>query len=643
MLSRLNSVRHMMRQTATVTFKSVGTQTLVDRGTQTAPILGGRMFSQQKSLSKFPVPPLQQTLYKYLLQLQPLVEPEEYEQTKKIVDDFGKPAGLGEKLQMSLLQKFKKKDNWLADWWQDVAYLGFREPVVINVSPGIIFPQQDFKTLDGQIEYASKLIAGLLDYNYQIATQSLAVDMQGGQPLCMDQYHKILAACRIPGVKKDKFVVFPPYQVNSPRHIVVAHNNHFFALEVLDEDKKPFNISTIYHTLKKIVDASHIPGVPIGLMTTEHRNTWGRIYKTMKKDAANYHAFDKINRSLFMVCLDRSSHAPGHSFYDNLAREALYGGGSRSNSGNRWFDKTLQFLVRRDGGIGLTYEHSSAEGPPIITLVDHTLKFTDSVVETIDKPTVDEVAEFEKLEFNIDSTVLDCIEEAKYLLDSQGEELQISIAPFKDYGKNFVKSQSMSPDSFIQMAFQLTFYKLHGEPTATYESGSLRKFQYGRTETIRSLSTDSQIFVKAMLNPSSQPSEKVHLLRKAVTAHKAYTNEAINGDGIDRHLLGLKLMAIEMGENVPEIFMDPSYTKSTHFRLSTSQVPAKHDLTMCFGPVVPNGYGVCYNPHPDHINFAITAFHTSPETDSDKFAQTLRESLLEMKEALDNAPPQSRL
>lgn len=57
-----------------------------------------------------------------------------------------------------------------------------------------------------------------------------------------------------------------------------------------------------------------------------------------------------------------------------------------------------------------------------------------------------------------------------------------------------------------------------------------------------------------------------------MTAHKAYTNEAINGDGIDRHLLGLKLMAIEMGENVPEIFMDPSYTKSTHFRLSTSQV-----------------------------------------------------------------------
>ncbi|XP_071820524.1 carnitine O-acetyltransferase-like isoform X3 [Apostichopus japonicus] len=631
-----------MRHTVAITYKSVGTQTLVDRGTQTAPILGGRMFSQQKSLSKFPVPPLQQTLYKYLLQLQPLVGPEEYEQTKQIVDDFGKPEGMGEKLQMGLLQKFKRKDNWFADWWSDTAYLGYREPVVVNVSPGIIFPRQDFNSLEGQIEFAAKLIAGLLDYNYQIATQTLAVDMLGGQPLCMDQYHKILAACRIPGVKKDKFVVFPPYQVNSPRHIVVAHNNHFFALEVLDEDKKPFSLSTIYHQLKNIMDQSQVAAVPLGLLTTEHRNTWGKVYKTMKKDATNYHSFDKINRSLFMVCLDKSTHAEGHSFYDNIAREALYGGGSRSNSGNRWFDKTLQFLIRPDGGVGMCYEHSSAEGPPIITLVDHTLDFIANVLDSIDKP-ADETADIERLEFNINSKTVDIIDEAKSRLESLGDELQISIAPFTEFGKNYVKKQMMSPDAFIQMAFQLTYYKLHGEPTATYESGSLRKFQYGRTETIRSLSVDSQVFVKAMLNAASQPSEKVHLLRKAVAAHKAYTKDAMAGDGIDRHLLGLKLMAIEIGENVPEIFMDPSFSKSTHFRMSTSQVPAKHDLTMCFGPVAPDGYGLCYNPHPDHINFAITAYNTSPETDSDKFSRALRESLLEMKEALETAPPQSRL
>jgi len=35
--------------------------------------------------------------------------------------------------------------------------------------------------------------------------------------------------------------------------------------------------------------------------------------------------------------------------------------------------------------------------------------------------------------------------------------LQVFI--FKDYGKGFVKSYKLSPDSFIQIALQLTFYK----------------------------------------------------------------------------------------------------------------------------------------------------------------------------------------
>lgn len=33
------------------------------------------------------------------------------------------------------------------------------------------------------------------------------------------------------------------------------------------------------------------------------------------------------------------------------------------------------------------------------------------------------------------------------------------ILVFNDYGKGFVKSHKLSPDSFIQIALQLTFYK----------------------------------------------------------------------------------------------------------------------------------------------------------------------------------------
>lgn len=55
-------------------------------------------------------------------------------------------------------------------------------------------------------------------------------------------------------------------------------------------------------------------------------------------------------------------------------------------------------------------------------------------------------------------------------------------------------------------------------------------------------------------------------------SHRNYTDDAISGQAIDRHLLGLKLTALEMKLNVPDVFMDPSYQTAMHYKLSTSQV-----------------------------------------------------------------------
>lgn len=41
---------------------------------------------------------------------------------------------------------------------------------------------------------------------------------------------------------------------------------------------------------------------------------------------------------------------------------------------------------------------------------------------------------------------------------------------------------------------------------------------------------------------------------------------------MDRHLLGLRLIAAENGMETPKLFQDAAYTKSGHMRLSTSQV-----------------------------------------------------------------------
>ena len=51
---------------------------------------------------------------------------------------------------------------------------------------------------------------------------------------------------------------------------------------------------------------------------------------------------------------------------------------------------------------------------------------------------------------------------------------------------------------------------------------------------------------------------------------------------------------------------------------------------MCYGPVVPNGYGCCYNPKPLYILFVISSFKSCNMTNSKEFSDMLEKSLNEM-------------
>jgi choline O-acetyltransferase len=107
----------------------------------------------------------------------------------------------------------------------------------------------------------------------------------------------------------------------------------------------------------------------------------------------------------------------------------------------------------------------------------------------------------------------------------------------------------------------------------------------------------------------------------------------ILGKGMDCHLLALKEIAVENGFGVPDLFKDESYGISNHFSLSTSQIPTSMEGSfMCYGPVVPNGYGCSYNPKPNYILFVISAWKSCEATNTKLFAESLEKSLDEMFE-----------
>ncbi|XP_014666194.1 PREDICTED: carnitine O-acetyltransferase-like [Priapulus caudatus] len=611
-------------------------------------VLPACMYSHQSSLPQLPVPPLKQTLDRYILSLQPLLEQEEMTKTRTVVEDFGKPGGVGEQLQNMLLNRAKTKENWLGDWWLDVAYLSFRSPISIYSNPGVIFPIQEFTGREGQLRFAAKLIGGILDYKELLDTKSLPVDKVGDRSLCMMQYYSMMSSCRIPGVTHDSTVGYPADQPDAPRHIAVAHNNYFFAVPVYGSNNERLNEKQIYEQLKVCIDQSLYVGRPIGVLTTEGRNSWGKVHKKLIKDAQNRTSLHSIHRAIVLLCLDRPiPDAVGEERSAMIGEEMLYGGGSSLNSGNRWFDKTIQVIVGQHGNCGLCYEHSSAEGPPIAALLDHILHTVRIHQHSCRHPTLLSQRGSSltltlmprtplRLQNPTSRIFKHVVSQVCLCVCRMASDLDMAIFTFDEFGKDVPKSHKISPDAFIQMALQLAFYKLHGETTATYESSSLRLFKGGRTETIRSASVASKDFAVAMEDQGVSVQDKAEKLKKACDWHKAYTVQAMSGQAVDRHMLGLKLLAIENGMNVPDIFMDTGYSLGNHWRLSTSQVPSKANSIMSFGPVVPDGYGFCYNPRPESINICITANNSNPKTSSRKLKEAIKQSLRDMRDTMQS-------
>uniref|UniRef100_A0A8C1W662 Carnitine O-acetyltransferase n=1 Tax=Cyprinus carpio TaxID=7962 RepID=A0A8C1W662_CYPCA len=571
-----------------------------------------RPLVHQESLPKLPVPPLQQTCSRYLASLEPLISAEEMTHTRELMDEFLRPGGIGERLQKSLERRARKTENWLSDWWMQWSYLDSRMPVAMYTSPGVVLPKMHLQDRQGQMRFAAKLIAGVLDFKSMIDSHTLPVEYLGGKPLCMDQYYQVLSSCRIPGPKRDTVVNYAVGKT-PPTHITVVHNFQFFVLDVYNSDGSPLTVDQLYVQLEKIWNSSlQSNKEPVGILTSNHRNTWGKAYNNLIKDKTNKESVRAIQKSIFTVCLDAPKPRVSDEMYHNkVAAQMLHGGGSRWNSGNRWFDKTLQ-----------------------VTIMNSDIQGYSSRSEMVRTPMIP-LAMPQKLRFNITPEIKKDIEKAKQNMNIMVNDLDVRVLNFTHYGRKFPRSYKMSPDAFIQMALQLAYYRMYQTCCPTYESASLRMFKLGRTEAIRSTTTESLQFTKAMDDPSKHNSEKAALLEEAIKVHRKHTHMAIHGQGIERHMLGLRMIAIEDLTSLPDIFMDTSFAVASHFNLYTSQVGSKTDCVMCLGPMVPDGYGICYNPMDDHINFAVTAFNSCEETNATRLSQFLEDSLLDMKTLLE--------
>uniref|UniRef100_A0A8C7RW52 Carnitine O-octanoyltransferase n=1 Tax=Oncorhynchus mykiss TaxID=8022 RepID=A0A8C7RW52_ONCMY len=550
-----------------------------------------RTFQYQHSLPPLPVPSLEGSLAKYLVAVRPFATEEEYQVTAAVVKRFGE--GTGKDLHQKLLQRARTRRNWLEEWWLNSAYLEMRYPSQLNVNFGGPAPYLEHcwpPTEGVQLQRTSISMWHTLQYWDLLRTERLDPHKAGNVVLDMDQFRMLFCTCKVPGVTKDTIINYFKTESEGPcpSHVVVMCKGRFFSFDAVCDG----HILTPPELLRQLTHVKQCcEGEPAGdgiaALTSEERTRWAKV-------------------SLEVLTGDPTI---------------------------RWGDKSYNSLSFADGTFGSNCDHAPFEGMVLVThcyYVDQQLKATDGKWKGSE--TVRPMPLPEELVFTVDDRVRSDVAHAKQQYFETTQDLQVVCYAFTSFGKAAIKQRKLHPDTFIQLALQLAYYRQHGRLGSCYETAMTRRFYHGRTETMRPCTLEAQNWCHTMLLPAASAEAKRKALLLAFNKHNKLMAEAQNGKGFDRHLLGLYLIAKEEGLPMPDLFTDTLYCKSGgggNFTLSTSLVGYTTVLG-AVAPMVHHGYGFFYRIGDDRIVASCTAWKSSPETDAEALFQNLVSSLHDM-------------
>ncbi|DAZ96242.1 TPA: hypothetical protein N0F65_012545 [Lagenidium giganteum] len=620
-------------------------------------IMGGRnplTYSFQDALPRLPVPAVKDTVERYLKSVHPLLSEEEYKEVVKMADDFVKKDS--PKLQLYLVLKSWWSSNFVTDWWERYVYLKGRTSLMINSNyyalPG---RNLEFSMSRNQLAVAAVFVRNFMVFKQELDREQLPpMLIRGIVPLCMSQYQRIFSTTRIPGREEDSLKKF-----HKSKHIAVYCNGRFFKLPLFEKGARgkllsAHEIERQFIYIKELAEKLGEPSATeknLPALTAVGRIEWAENREKFFSEGINKRSLEVVESAVFVVVLQDEE----PSDVSEMGRDLIHGSG-----GNRWFDKSFQFVVYKNGLTGFNAEHAWADAPVMAHLWEYV-----QTIAVIQSPYDDQGNTKVTLESERTSTLHPCkvlqwdvSTGLEHAVSKSLEEAEAAIADFDltvvshtDYGKGLIKKFKVSPDGFIQMALQLAYYRNSGTITQTYESSMTRLYRDGRTETVRPVTDESKAFVMAMVNPDATRQERLKALQAACNIHQDGYRNAMSGKGVDRHLFTLYCVSVGFGIESP--FLKNALGRP--WRLSTSQQPqqqttnwpmvekalkgTKYTLMDMyspgggFGPVAEDGYGVSYMiAGEDLISFHISSKKSCEGTSSEKFAKDLFQAFADMKD-----------
>nr|GAT46572.1 predicted protein [Mycena chlorophos] len=622
--------------------------------------------SKPLSLPRLPVPELRQTLDRYLRSIEPFLLEDErrggipfktaYALRREWADEFA--SGVGSLCQDRLLALDRASpNNWLDDnFWTNKAYLEWRAPLLVNSNWWLAFLDDNRIPAHAKHEHAhitpwqvrrgAWLVHRVLQFKGLLDRQELYPETTRTGIWLRESTAKLFNIARIPKPKCD--ILSKPASLSNPDAQKIYLMIHGWCygitayhpttpptlIEVQDLESR---IRAAVLDAKDRLAAGEKPPL-IGALTADNRDAWTEnLQHLLSISSQNQRTHRIIHQSLLGLSLDSSTPSSDES----LASHVRAIRGINSNVANRIFDKPVTLIVDPSTRAGASGEHSPCDAlvPSIVGEWALVEGIDPASFDSIEPPSFSSSSAattdgWERLDWDVDDKITaqctDALARAKTIIDNS----DTNVYWFEDFGTDWIKGTiKQSPDAFIQMVLQLAYYKTRGEFTATYETALTRMFKRGRTETIRTFTNESRAWVLAMLDPNTSPQTRRNLLHDALHAHSTLTREAATGRGIDRHLLGLKLMLRPLSGEESPFLDDELFRRSQTWKLSTSGLSAGHLFRGTgFGAMYEDGYGINYLAAPDMIKFGIESKVSSAHTSTEGLKDMIFKLLHEMRD-----------
>lgn len=607
----------------------------------------------QDSLPRLPIPKLEDTVRRYLSAQKPLLDDSQFRKTEQICKSF--ENGVGKELHAQLVAQDKqnKHTSYISGPWFDM-YLTARDSVVLNFNPFMAFNPDPKSEYNDQliratnmtvsaVRFLKTLRAGLLEPEVfhlnpaksdtntfkrliRLVPPSLSwygAYLVNAYPLDMSQYFRLFNSTRLPKPSRDEL-----FTDAEARHLLVLRKGQFYVFDVLDKDGNIVSPSEIQAHLRYILeDSGPLPEFPLACLTSENRDIWAELRQKLVH-GGNEESLQKVDSAVFCLCLDD---LPMKDFV-HLSHTMLHGDGT-----NRWFDKSFNLIVAKDGTAAVHFEHAWGDGVAVLRFFNEVFRDstqTPAITPQSRPATTESSAAVQKLSFKLSDALKAGIATAKEKFDATMKTLSIDHLQFQRGGKEFLKQQKLSPDAVAQLAFQMAFLRQYGQTVATYESCSTAAFKHGRTETIRPASIFTKRCSEAFVREPSKHSaaELQHMVAECSKYHGQLTKEAAMGQGFDRHLFALRYLAADKGVALPELYLEPAYRQINHNILSTSTLNSPAVSLGGFAPVVPDGFGIAYVVHDGWIGCNVSSYSGR---NAGEFLQCVQKGLEDIFDALE--------